>query len=66
MIRAGMASSSKLFVVQMQDLLELGAKARMNTPGVPTGNWRWRMLPGAADKELAKKLLLYTKTFRRA
>ena len=38
----------------------------MNTPGVPTGNWRWRMLPGAADKELAKKLLLYTKTFRRA
>ena len=65
MIRAGMASGSKLFVVQMQDLLELGAKARMNTPGVATGNWRWRMLPGAADKELAKKLLLYTRTFRR-
>ena len=65
MIRAGMASASELFVVQMQDLLELGPAARMNTPGIPSGNWRWRMLPGAADKELAKKLLLYTKTFRR-
>ena len=65
MIRAGMASASELFVVQMQDLLELGPAARMNTPGSPSGNWRWRMLPGAADKELAKKLLLYTKTFRR-
>ncbi len=65
MIRAGMASGSELFVVQMQDLLELGAAARMNVPGIPTGNWRWRMLPGAADKELAKKLRLYTATFRR-
>ena len=65
MIRAGMASASRLFVVQMQDLLELGPAARMNTPGIPTGNWRWRMLPGAADKELAKKLRLYTRTFRR-
>ena len=65
MIRAGMASASDLFVVQMQDLLELDGSARTNTPGIPTGNWRWRMLPGAADKELAKKLKLYTKTFRR-
>ena len=65
MIRAGMASASNLFVVQMQDLLELPESARMNTPGVPMGNWRWRMLPGAASPELAAKLRLYTKTFRR-
>ena len=65
MIRAGMASASNLFVVQMQDLLELPESARMNTPGVPMGNWRWRMLPGAASPELAEKLRLYTKTFRR-
>ena len=65
MIRAGMASASDLFVVQMQDLLELGGWARTNTPGVPAGNWRWRMKAGAADKELAQKLKLYTKTFRR-
>ncbi len=65
MIRSGMASASNLFVVQMQDLLELGGSARMNIPGKPSGNWRWRMLPGAADKELAAKLRLYTRTFRR-
>ena len=65
MIRAGMASASNLFVVQMQDLLELPESARMNTPGVPMGNWRWRMLSGAASPELAAKLRLYTKTFRR-
>ncbi len=65
MIRSGMATPSRLFVVQMQDLLELGADARMNSPGTSSGNWQWRMLPGAADKALAKKLKLYTTTYRR-
>ena len=65
MIRSGMATPSRLFVVQMQDLLELGADARMNSPGTSVGNWQWRMLPGAADKTLAKKLKLYTTTYRR-
>ena len=65
MIRAGMASASKLFVVQMQDLLELPAACRMNTPGTFGGNWQWRMLPGADSRELAKRLRLYTETFRR-
>ena len=66
LIRAGMATASRLFVVQMQDVLELGADARMNAPGTSTGNWQWRMLPGAYDKALAKKLRLYTETYRRA
>ena len=65
MIRAGMATASNLFVVQMQDLLELPGSCRMNVPGKPEGNWRWRMLPGADSKELAKKLRQYTETFRR-
>ena len=65
MIRAGMATCSKLFVMQMQDLLELPGSCRMNTPGSVGANWQWRMRPGAADKYLAKKLRLYTKTFRR-
>ena len=49
----------------MQDLLELPGSCRMNVPGKPEGNWRWRMLPGADSKELAKKLRQYTETFRR-
>ena len=64
-IRAGMSTASQLFVAQMQDILELPGWARMNTPGQPYGNWRWRMLPGAANKKLAKKLREYTATFRR-
>ncbi len=65
LIRGGMGTASRLFVAQMQDLLELGADARINSPGVATGNWQWRMLPGAADKALAKKLRGYTETYRR-
>lgn len=65
MIRTGMATASKLFVVQMQDVLELPADCRMNTPGTSSGNWQWRMLSGLLTEELAEKLLTYTKTFRR-
>lgn len=65
LIRTGMATASNLFVVQMQDVLELPASCRMNTPGTSAGNWQWRMLPGAASPELAEKLLEYSRTFRR-
>jgi 4-alpha-glucanotransferase len=65
MIRSGMATSSMLFIVQMQDLLELGGEARMNTPGTASGNWQWRMLPGRLSKDLAKKLYHYTETYKR-
>lgn len=66
MIRAGMATGSRLFVVQMQDLLELGPEARMNTPGTLGGNWQWRMLPGAADRKLAARLKKLSHLYRRA
>ena len=43
-IRGGMGSVTKLFVAQLQDWLELGSEARMNTPGTLGGsNWRWRV-----------------------
>jgi 4-alpha-glucanotransferase len=43
MIRLAMASVARMCVVPLQDLLGLGAEARMNTPGVESGNWAWRM-----------------------
>lgn len=53
-IRGGMRSVAKLFITQMQDWLDLGAEARMNTPGVlGRGNWCWRMAPDALKDELA-------------
>ena len=56
-IEAGMQSRAQLFIMQMQDYLRLGKEARMNEPGrLLPSNWRWRMLPGAANDALAAKI----------
>ena len=65
MIRTGMSTPSELFVLQMQDALELPRQARMNTPGTASGNWQWRMRADAITPELAKKLRSYTQIYRR-
>lgn len=65
MIRSGMSTASGLFVMQMQDILELPGDARMNIPGTPSGNWRWRMKPDAVTPELSEKLREYTYRYRR-
>ena len=65
LIRTGMSTGSDLFVMQMQDVLELPADCRMNIPGTATGNWQWRMLPDAIDPQLTKKLREYTERYRR-
>lgn len=52
------ASVAQQAVVPMQDILSLGSEQRMNTPGVPQGNWRWRfqweLLPGEITEKLAR------------
>ena len=65
-IRGGMASVADLFVAQMQDYLALGAEARTNLPGTLGGNWQWRLLPGQASSELAKRIAAATKLYGRA
>ena len=56
-IRGGMASSAELFMAQMQDWLELGGEARMNTPGTfGAPNWRWRMRADALTDSLQKRI----------
>ena len=65
-LRGGMGSVADLFVVQMQDLLELGPQARMNTPGTMMGNWKWRMRAGAASTELAKRIAEITRLYGRS
>jgi 4-alpha-glucanotransferase len=42
LVDCALASPAPLSIVPMQDLLELGAEARMNRPGVAEGNWPWR------------------------
>lgn len=65
-IRGGMSSVANLFIAQMQDYLELGPEARMNTPGLPSGNWQWRMQKGQITPALVKKLASVTKLYGRA
>jgi 4-alpha-glucanotransferase len=42
MIQLAWSSNTALAISPLQDLLNLGADARMNEPGRPEGNWRWR------------------------
>jgi 4-alpha-glucanotransferase len=45
LMKIGMRSVAHTFIMPMQDVLGLGAEARMNTPGNPAGNWTWRFTP---------------------
>ena len=56
LVRAVYASTAELAVAPMQDLLELGSAARTNRPGIPSGNWSWRMRAGAFSDPLAARL----------
>lgn len=42
LIELGARSNANTFVTPLQDVLELGSEARMNTPGKADGNWQWR------------------------
>ncbi|HWZ32125.1 MAG TPA: 4-alpha-glucanotransferase [Bryobacteraceae bacterium] len=42
LIRLAWSSPAALAIAPLQDLLNLGAEARMNVPGSTDGNWRWR------------------------
>jgi len=42
LIRLAFQSAAALAIVPLQDLLNLGSAARMNTPGRAEGNWQWR------------------------
>jgi len=56
LIRAAAGSVAEMAIVPVQDLLELGSEARMNTPAVPSGNWSWRVPEGKWTRELAARL----------
>lgn len=56
LMREAMKSVARIAVIPMQDVLGLGASARMNTPGSEVDNWRWRMRPGQTTASLARRL----------
>jgi 4-alpha-glucanotransferase len=56
LIRLAQESVANLAVVPLQDVLGLGSEARLNTPSVSEGNFRWRYQPGCLTRALAEKL----------
>ena len=53
-LRVAWASRARLAVAPLQDFLELGTEARMNTPSTRTGNWAWRFPAGAPTAAYAR------------
>lgn len=65
LIRLGFSSVAALAVIPLQDVLGLGSEGRMNLPGQPLGNWRWRYLPDALRPELGARLAELTTLYGR-
>ncbi len=66
MIRAALASTCRLAVVPMQDVLGLDGAHRMNTPGTTTGNWTWRFQWEQLTPEIVERLRRLTALYGRA
>lgn len=64
-IRTLMASVANTVLFPLQDVLGLGSEARMNTPAVPSGNWRWRYRAEMLTDEIAERLKELVTTYDR-
>lgn len=64
-LRGLWASPAKLAIAQMQDILGLDNRARMNIPSTVGDNWNWRMKSDAIDEEIIRKLKKLTKIYGR-
>jgi 4-alpha-glucanotransferase len=64
-IRLAWASVAGCAIVPFQDVLGLGASARLNTPGTAIGNWRWRAPPEALKSESFEFLREMSEVYQR-
>jgi 4-alpha-glucanotransferase len=65
-IRTILASVAGLAITPLQDVLGLGAEARMNLPATSSGNWRWRFTRDQLTPEIATRLRELTEIYQRA
>lgn len=56
LIRLGMSSNARIFMVQLQDFLETDENSRINTPGKEEGNWQWRVNPELLNNQLSDRI----------
>ena len=65
LIRQTMRSVAKVSIFPIQDILNLGSQARMNTPGAPSGNWTWRFEAHQLREDISQWLYKITKLYGR-
>jgi 4-alpha-glucanotransferase len=66
LMRLALSSTARIAIVPLQDVLNLGSEARINTPGAPEGNWVWRVRAEQLDPCRAKCLAELTARYGRA
>ncbi len=66
LIERAWSSRAALAITPLQDVLGLGAEARMNLPGTESGNWQWRFATGATTATLAGRLRALTASAARS
>jgi 4-alpha-glucanotransferase len=59
LVRLAFSTTASLCIVPMQDVLGIGSRGRMNTPGRAEGNWQWR----CAKADFTKEKLAAVKEF---
>jgi 4-alpha-glucanotransferase len=65
-IRTLLVSVASTAIVPLQDVLGVGSEGRMNLPGRPGGNWRWRYGKDALTPEVRRRLNKITEASGRA
>ena len=63
--RLAWSSCAMYAIAPIQDIFAMGSKARMNTPGVPTGNWKFRYRGERLNDDVAGKLAYLTEMYNR-
>ena len=64
--RLALMSVAHTAIIPMQDIIGLGAEARMNRPATTEGNWEWRLVPEQLNSSLIAKLAAITELYGRA
>jgi 4-alpha-glucanotransferase len=65
LIRLALMSVADTAIIPLQDVLGLGSEARMNTPSVTAGNWRWRFSWDMITESTRGRLKEMTETYGR-
>ncbi len=66
LINAAWKSRAVFALAPLQDLLRLDNSARMNYPGEPQGNWRWRFSEADLNEDLKDKLKEINQRYKRS